>query len=72
VIVVSAAVPERLIDELRRYFDEARLVELTAVIAWENQRVRFNDALGIGYQGFSEGSSRLLPGNLGQSTSRRA
>jgi AhpD family alkylhydroperoxidase len=67
-----AAVPDRLFDELRRYFDEARLVELTAVIAWENQRARFNHALGMGYQGFSEGSSCLLPGNPRQSTSRRA
>jgi hypothetical protein len=47
-------------------------VELTAVIAWENQRARFNDALGMGYQGFSEGSYCLLPGNPGQSTSRGA
>ena len=68
----TPAVPDRLFDELRRYFDEARLVELTAVIAWENQRARFNHALGMGYQGFSEGSSCLLPGNPRQSTSRRA
>jgi 4-carboxymuconolactone decarboxylase len=67
-----AAVPDRLLDELRRYFDEARLVELTAVIAWENLRARFNDALGMGYQGFSEGSYCLLPSSPGQSTSRGA
>ena len=56
-----AVVPDRLFGELREYFDEAQMVELTAAIAWENQRARFNHALGMGYQGFSEGSYCLLP-----------
>jgi AhpD family alkylhydroperoxidase len=67
-----AVISDRLFGELRGYFDEAQLVELTAAIAWENYRARFNHALGMGYQGFSEGSYCLLPGNPTQSTSRGA
>ena len=55
-----ASIPDRLLRELRGYFDEAQLVELTAAIAWENHRARFNHALGMGYGGFSEGSYCLL------------
>ena len=54
-------IPEHLFGTLREYFDEAQMVELTAAIAWENHRARFNHALGMGYQGFSEGSYCLLP-----------
>jgi hypothetical protein len=39
------------------------LVELTAAIAWENHRTRFNRALGMGYGGFSKGSYCLLAGD---------
>ncbi len=49
-------VPDELVARLREDFDEAELVELTAAIAWENYRARFNHALGIGAQGFSEGA----------------
>jgi alkylhydroperoxidase family enzyme len=45
------SIPDRLFTELRGYFDEAQLVELTAAIAWENHRARFNHALGMGYGG---------------------
>lgn len=54
-------VPDDLFGELRGYFDEAQMVELTAAIAWENHRARFNHVLGMGYQGFSGGSYCLLP-----------
>jgi hypothetical protein len=47
--------------ELRRHFDDAQIVELTAEIAWENYRARFNHALDIESQGFSEGSFCALP-----------
>jgi len=53
--------------ELCGYFDEPQMVELTADIAWENHRARFNDAVGMGYGGFSDGSHCLLsnsPGDL--------
>ena len=58
-----ASIPDRLLRELRGYFDEAQLVELTAAIAWENHRARFNHALGMGYGGFSEGSYCQLAGD---------
>jgi len=54
-------VPEALFAELRRHFSPAQLVELTAEIAWENYRARFNHALGIESQGFSEGGFCVLP-----------
>jgi alkylhydroperoxidase family enzyme len=55
-------VPDALFRELRRRLTDAQLVELTATIAWENYRARFNHALGIEAQGFSEGAYCPLPG----------
>ncbi|HEV2494592.1 MAG TPA: hypothetical protein VG204_16130 [Terriglobia bacterium] len=54
-------VPESLFAALREQFNEAQLVELTASIAWENYRARFDHALGIEAQGFSEGAYCALP-----------
>jgi alkylhydroperoxidase family enzyme len=54
-------VPETLFAELQRHFDEAQLVELTAAIAWENYRARFDHALAIEAQGFAEGAYCPLP-----------
>ncbi len=54
-------VPDELFAELRHHFDEAQLVELTAAIAWENYRARFNHAFGIEAQGFSKGAYCPLP-----------
>ena len=51
-----AYVPHELFRSLQEHFSEAQLVELTAAIAFENYRARFNNAFGIGSQGFSEGS----------------
>jgi AhpD family alkylhydroperoxidase len=49
-------VPDELFERLRSHFDEAQLVELTAAIAWENWRARFNWAFGCGKEGYSEGA----------------
>lgn len=49
-------VPDELFEGLRRHFDEEQLVELTAAIAWENWRARFNWAFGLGKEGYSEGA----------------
>ena len=54
-------VPDQLFDALRKDFDDAQLVELTAAIAWENWRARFNHALEVEAQGFSEGAYCPLP-----------
>lgn len=56
-----ASVSDDLFGALREHFDEAHMVELTVAIAWENHRARSNHALGMGSQGFSEGSLCLLP-----------
>jgi alkylhydroperoxidase family enzyme len=56
-----ASVDDRLFARLRQYFDEAQIVELTAAIAWENYRSRFNRALAIESDHFAEGSACALP-----------
>ena len=54
-------VPEALYQALRLHLDEGQLVELTAEIAWENFRSRFNRVFDVGAQGFSEGAFCPLP-----------
>ncbi len=54
-------VPDALFAALRKEFNEAQLVELTASIAWENYRTRFNHAFGLEAQGFSEGAYCPMP-----------
>jgi AhpD family alkylhydroperoxidase len=49
-------VEDELFDALRARFDERQLVELTAAIAIENYRARFNWAFGIEPQGFTKGA----------------
>ena len=47
-------VDDAMVDGLRRWLDEAALVELTAVVALENQRSRCNAAMGLTAQGFRD------------------
>ena len=54
-------VDDDLVARLREHFDDAQLVELTNVIAIENLRARFNHALGLEPQGFSEGAACVVP-----------
>ena len=54
-------VPNSLFVALHQHFTDAQLVELTASVAWENYRARFNHALNIEAQGFSEGAFCPLP-----------
>lgn len=53
-----SATPPQVTDEmvtaLREHLDEAQLVELTMMVAVENQRSRFNGALGLASQGFAD------------------
>ena len=56
-----ADVPDELFNALHDHFSEAQLVELTAAIALENNRARFNHAFGMGSQGFLEGSYSAVP-----------
>jgi AhpD family alkylhydroperoxidase len=45
-------VPDAVFEELKRYFEPAPIVELTAMVALENLRSRFNRALEIPSDGF--------------------
>jgi alkylhydroperoxidase family enzyme len=45
-------VDDALVEQLKRHYTEAQIVELTAAIAMENFRSKFNPALGIEAQGF--------------------
>lgn len=45
-------VDDALFAELKRHFTEAQIVELTAAVALENFRSKFNPALGVEAQGF--------------------
>jgi hypothetical protein len=47
-------VTDEMVAELREHLDDAALVELTMMIAVENQRSRFNSALGLTSQGFKD------------------
>ena len=53
------SVTDELVAELRTHFTQAQLVELTAFVALENQRSRFNHGLGITAQGFTTGACAL-------------
>ncbi len=56
-----AAVGDDLFAALQEHFDEAQLVELTTMIAWENWRARFNWAFGLGPAGFRDGAACPVP-----------
>ena len=52
---------DEMVSALREHLDESQLVELTAMIAWENFRARFNRGFDVTAQGFSEGASCPIP-----------
>ncbi len=56
-----AEVDDELFARLRAELDDAQIVELTSAIALENFRARFNHAVGIEPQGFSEGAACVIP-----------
>lgn len=58
---VPVDVPPELEEALARVFDERQLVELTAAIAWENYRARFNRVFHIQAVGYSSGAFCVLP-----------
>jgi alkylhydroperoxidase family enzyme len=41
-------IPDELFEKLKRHFNDEQIVELTASIAFENYRARFDHALSIG------------------------
>jgi AhpD family alkylhydroperoxidase len=48
----SGEIDEDLIARVKRHFDGDALVELTALIAFQNMSSKFNSALGVPPQGF--------------------
>ena len=50
--ITGQKVDDALFAELKRHFGEAQIVELTAAIALENFRSKFNPTLGVESQGF--------------------
>ncbi len=54
-------VADVLFDKLKAQFTPTQLVELTAAIAWENYRARFNHAFGAESENFTEGSYCAMP-----------
>lgn len=45
--ITGREVSDELFSRLRQFFDEDALVELTAIIAWENASSKFNRALRV-------------------------
>lgn len=45
--ITGREVSDELFARLRRFFNEDEIVELTAVIAWENSSSKFNRALRV-------------------------
>ena len=54
-------VAPELFAELRLHLDERQLIELTSAIAWENYRARFDHALEVPAEGYSEGAFCPIP-----------
>ncbi len=54
-------ITDEQVDDLRRRFGAAGVVELTYQIGVENMRSRMNSALGITEQGFSSGDACRIP-----------
>jgi alkylhydroperoxidase family enzyme len=50
--ITGQKVDDALFAQLKRHYSEAQIVELTAAIALENFRSKFNRALGVEAQGF--------------------
>lgn len=47
ITITDRDVDDQLFSKLRTYYDEDQIVELTAVIAWENASSKFNRALRV-------------------------
>jgi len=57
----GAAVSARLMARLREHFDEAALIELTALVAFQNLSSKFNAALDIPSQGLCRMPAAAVP-----------
>jgi len=57
---------EDLIMRLRRHFDDQAIVELAALIAYQNMSSKFNVALGVPAQGFCAIGAQSSPAEAGK------
>jgi AhpD family alkylhydroperoxidase len=64
--VGDGEMPAPMWQEARAHFDDAALVELLGVIAWENYRSRFNRAAGLQAQGFCAVAERAQSERTGR------
>jgi alkylhydroperoxidase family enzyme len=61
-------VPDALFAKLRERFTEVQMVELTATLAWENYRARFDHAFGLEAEGFTKDGYCALPARAASQT----
>ena len=52
VTITEKSVDDAFFARLKQHYSEAQIVELTAAIAFENFRSKFNPPLGVDAQGF--------------------
>ena len=52
VTITDQKVDDAFFSRLKQHYTEAQIVELTAAVAFENYRSKFNPSLGIEAQGF--------------------
>ncbi|HKB99770.1 MAG TPA: hypothetical protein VKD23_13395, partial [Terriglobales bacterium] len=50
----SDAIDEHLMERLKGHFDDDAIIELTALIAFQNLSSKFNSSLGVPAQGFCQ------------------
>ena len=63
-VAAPADVPLELYKALRAHLDEQQIVELSAAIAWENFRARFNRVFDVQSDEFSEGAFCAVPARI--------
>lgn len=56
-----AMIDDALIARLREHFSERQIVELTAMVSWENFRARGNAAYGVESHGFAKAEACAMP-----------
>lgn len=56
-----AVIDDALLARLREHFSERQIVELTAMIGWENFRARSNAAFGVESHGFAKAEACAMP-----------
>ena len=62
ITLTDLEVEDELFERLRRFYDDDAIVELTAIIAWENASSKFNRALRVPSQGLWQRDPRDAAG----------